>query len=73
MHYESLFPVDPNVVEKPDFHYLDAFQPINLASIGYEVETSLPDIWVDAKSSAQNFDLEYVLPSLSTKVRCVGG
>ena len=58
MHYESLFPVDPSVLDKPDFHHLDAFEPIDLSSIGYEIETELPDIWAAAKSNAQNFEFE---------------
>ena len=57
LHYESLFPVDPAVTpeqDAPDFHYLEAFQPLDLTEIGYEPPTSLSDVWTSAKAPEQN-------------------
>ncbi len=50
--YESLYPADPEVVPAPDFHYLDAFQPIDLeGEVGYQQSEEESELWVQATST----------------------
>ena len=65
--YQSLYPVDPNIVPQPDFHYLQAFQPIDLQSIGYEQSASMSDLWEEALYGRQyTFKYAICLPNRPT-------
>ena len=49
--YESLFPVtDPEAANLtgPDFHYLDAFQDLDLSAIGFNQSPDESDLWTQA-------------------------
>ena len=50
VYYQALYPVDPSVVAQPDFHYLEAFQPIDLSTIGFEQSGSMSSLWSEAIS-----------------------
>ncbi len=54
--YEALYPIDAAATGKtgPDFHYLPAFQPINLTQIGYEEVQSYSNIWKTAISQGDH-------------------
>ena len=55
--YESLYPIDPETTkkDKPDFHFLPAFQPIDLTEIGYEQVESYSALWKTANSDGDHF------------------
>ncbi|XP_059082705.1 uncharacterized protein LOC131880180 [Tigriopus californicus] len=59
-HYESLFPVDEESsgVTEPNFHYLDAFQSIDLGEIGL-VNLKESELWIQAKATPQSFSNMY--------------
>ncbi|TRY76575.1 hypothetical protein TCAL_00168 [Tigriopus californicus] len=59
-YYESLFPVDEESsgVTEPNFHYLDAFQPIDLGEIGL-VNLKESELWIQAKATPQSFSNMY--------------
>eukprot|EP00095_Tigriopus_kingsejongensis_P005115 maker-scaffold161_size295871-snap-gene-1.40 protein:Tk05115 transcript:maker-scaffold161_size295871-snap-gene-1.40-mRNA-1 annotation:"upf0462 protein c4orf33 homolog" len=49
-HFESLYPISPeDGVEAPDFHYLEAFQAIDLSAIGYKQAPEESPLWTQAK------------------------
>ena len=63
--YESLFPVDPveDNVTRPDFHYLPAFEPISLSSIGYAQSGDKSQLWSSAtdENGEHDYVFEYAL------------
>jgi hypothetical protein len=56
--YESLSPVDPNVVERPDFHYLEAFEEIYLQQMDIRTDVNQSELWRQALSE-MNYDTRY--------------
>ncbi len=53
--YESLYPADPDLVSAPDFHYLDAFGPLDLeGEVGFHQSDEMSPLWVEA-TSGRNF------------------
>jgi hypothetical protein len=60
--YEALYPVDTVAtgIKEPDFHYLQAFQKIDLSEIGYKAPTDLSPIWKKAIDHG-NLKFEYVV------------
>ncbi len=54
--FEALYPVDTESsgLSSPDFHFLEAFQPINLSEIGYEEQQNYSPLWETALSDGDN-------------------
>ena len=53
VYYQALYPVDPVKRPDPDFHYLEAFEPIDLASIGFVQDQEMSDLWKNATGTEQ--------------------
>ena len=58
LELESLYPVDPEVVDSPDFHDLDSFGDIDLTSIGVFTDEE-SDLWKDATDTNADVKLRY--------------
>lgn len=68
-HSEALYPVGEDIKE-PDFHHLEAFKEIDLASIGY-LTSEESELWTQAKSEEQfitrDFNLTHSFDCLKAK------
>lgn len=55
-HYEALFPVNEqdSGLTEPNFHYLEAFQPIDFGKIGL-INSEESELWTQAKTDPQSF------------------
>ena len=48
VYYQALYPVDPVKRPNADFHYLEAFEPIDLSAIGFVQDAEKSELWKTA-------------------------